>query len=130
MERQGGAIRPRTERCAEIDRPPFALGLGAWEAYDVSQNPDLTDAARKAEYARIGGGTTGGLTGAAIGGGIGALFGGFGAVPGAFIGGTLGDWAGRELAGSKIVIENILHLDGREVARSVNEQNSRDGRRQ
>ena len=107
---------------------PFALGLGAWDAFDVSQNPDLNDAARMTEYGRIGGSTAGGLTGAAIGGGIGSLFGGFGAIPGAFIGGAVGDWAGGR--GGKIVIENILHIDGREVARSVNKHNAEDGRRQ
>jgi len=109
---------------------PLALGLGAWEAFDVSQNPDLADAARKTEYSKIFGGTTGSLTGAAIGGGIGALFGGFGAVPGAMIGGALGDWAGREIGGGEFVIHNVLNIDGREVAKAVNKQNINDSRRQ
>ena len=103
--------------------------FGAYEAYDVSKNKDLTDSARATEYSKIVGGVTGGTVGATVGGMVGGIFGGVGAIPGAMIGGAVGDWAGRELGGSKIVIENVLHIDGKEVARTVNEHNARDARR-
>ena len=103
--------------------------LGVYEAYDVSQNKDLTDSARSTEYSKIVGGVTGGTIGAAAGGAVGGLFGGLGAIPGTMVGGAIGDWAGRELGGSKIVIQNVLHIDGKEVARSVNEHNARDAKR-
>lgn len=111
---------------------PIALALGAYDAYNVSQNSQLNAEAKKTEYGRIAGGAAGGLGGAAIGAGIGAWFGGVGAIPGALIGGAIGNWLGEKagkVATEKIVVQNTITLDGRVVAEQVQEHMRDAGRR-
>lgn len=122
---------------------PLAVGLGAWEAYQVSGDEALTEEQKKKAYGKVAGGATGGLVGAGIGGGIGALFGGVGAVPGAMLGGAIGNIIGEKIAewmqeeksvmdGYKeqpTVLHNNIYISGEQVAAAVNEIISRQARR-
>ncbi len=122
---------------------PLAVGMGAWNAYEISGDNDLSAGQKRDAYGRIAAGTAGGLVGAGIGGGIGALFGGFGALPGAMIGGAIGNVIGEKIAawlqkeksvtdgytGPPIVLHNNINLSGEQIATAVNEFNARTSRR-
>lgn len=106
---------------------PLAVGMGAWEAYQVSADDQATDKQKKEAYGKIAGGTAGGLIGAGIGGGIGALFGGFGAIPGALVGGAIGDIIGEKIAVwmQKEPVRVIVDVQNGNIVASVNESNAR-----
>lgn len=138
LGRMGGGARGALKFGA-----PLAVGLGAWSAYQVAGDDDLSAAQRRDAYGRIAGGAGGGVVGAGLGGAIGALFGGFGAVPGAMIGGALGNVIGEKIAEwmqrdksvmdgytpPPIVVQTSINLSGEQIAAAVNEVNARGGRR-
>lgn len=112
---------------------PVALAMGAWDAYQVSQEKELTDGQRVNAYVGVGGRTAGALGGAALGGAVGALFGGVGAVPGAMIGGALGDVIGGKIAEwlskDNLRVKVDVDVKNGNIVAAVNEANSREARR-
>lgn len=129
-----------------------ALAFGAYDAYGVATNDELSAQEKKDQYKRVAGGTAGSIVGGVAGGAIGAFFGGAGAIPGAMIGSTLGGMLGDWLAKpEKSVIDNYaandhlaekivagikaqplnvqIDLDGQQIASAVNAVNTKDSRR-
>lgn len=121
---------------------PLAVGLGAWDAYQISSDDSITEKQKNDAYGKVAGGTVGGLVGAGIGGSIGALFGGVGAIPGAMVGGAIGDIIGEKIAAwmqqEKSVMSDfkerepvrvIVDVQHGNITAWVNEANTRTARR-
>lgn len=80
---------------------PLAVGLSAYEAYQVSQDEALTSEQKTTEYSKIGGKTVGALAGAKAGAVLGAIGGPVGSVIGGLLGGIGGFFLGEK--GGEIV---------------------------
>lgn len=80
---------------------PLAVGLGAYEAYQVAQDEALTSEQKTTEYSKIGGKTVGALAGAKAGAVLGAIGGPVGSVIGGLLGGIGGFFLGEK--GGEIV---------------------------
>ena len=130
-------------------------GMAAIDIVQTENNPTLTRAQKNIADAEAVGGATGGTAGALMGGALGtAVLPVIGTAIGAALGGLIGWWSGSngakgvassiwgpspESADSarKLVVEDkgtisvetTLNLDGREVARVVNEHNAAEAKR-
>lgn len=80
---------------------PLAVGLSAYEAYQVAQDEALTSEQKTTEYSKIGGKTVGALAGAKAGAVLGAIGGPVGSVIGGLLGGIGGFFLGEK--GGEIV---------------------------
>lgn len=80
---------------------PLAVGLGAYEAYQVAQDDALSSEQKTTEYSKIGGKTVGALAGAKAGAVLGAIGGPVGSVIGGLLGGIGGFFLGEK--GGEIV---------------------------
>lgn len=80
---------------------PLAVGLSAYEAYQVSQDDALSSEQKTTEYSKIGGKTVGALAGAKAGAVLGAIGGPVGSVIGGLLGGIGGFFLGEK--GGEIV---------------------------
>lgn len=80
---------------------PLAVGLSAYEAYQVSQDEALSSEQKTTEYSKIGGKTVGALAGAKAGAVLGAIGGPVGSVIGGLLGGIGGFFLGEK--GGEIV---------------------------
>lgn len=84
---------------------PLAVGIGAYEAYNVSKDENLSSEKKVVEYSKIGGKTAGALAGAKVGAAMGAFGGPVGVAIGGLIGGISGYFLGEkggEIAGDLI----------------------------
>ncbi len=137
---------------------PWALGAtAAWDIANTEANPSLTRAQKNIAHSETYGALGGALSGAAMGAAAGTAVPVIGNLIGGIVGGLLGWWAGgqagrgagqmlfgpsqpspetlqaaHQLAQPRqenIKIESVLHVDGREIARAVNEYNKIDSRR-
>lgn len=129
-----------------------ALAFGAYDAYSVATNADLSAQEKSDNYKRVAGGTVGSIAGGIAGGAIGSFFGGVGAIPGTMIGSTLGGMAGEWLSTpEKSVMDNYaandhlaqkivdgiknqplnltVNLDGQQISSTVNDVNRQESRR-
>jgi len=131
-------------------------GLAAWDIYSTEKNTTLTRAQKNIANSQTYGATGGALAGMAAGAAVGSVVPVVGTAAGALLGGALGWWAGgkagqgagkllfgggpsedtkqgaRELARPRqetFKFESVLHLDGREVARAVNQYNTTESLR-
>lgn len=80
---------------------PLAVGLSAYEAYQVAQDDALSSEQKTTEYSKIGGKTVGALAGAKAGAILGAIGGPVGSVIGGLLGGIGGFFLGEK--GGEIV---------------------------
>lgn len=80
---------------------PLAVGLSAYEAYQVAQDDALSSEQKTTEYSKIGGKTVGALAGAKAGAVLGAIGGPVGSVIGGLLGGIGGFFLGEK--GGEIV---------------------------
>ena len=80
---------------------PLAVGLSAYEAYQVAQDEALSSEQKTTEYSKIGGKTVGALAGAKAGAVLGAIGGPVGSVIGGLLGGIGGFFLGEK--GGEIV---------------------------
>jgi hypothetical protein len=132
-----------------------AAGLAAWGIYSTEKNDTLTRAQKNIANSGTYGATGGALAGAAMGAAAGSVVPVIGTTIGGLLGGAFGWWAGgkagREVGNrafggpsgetvqgaqqliqpreENIKFESVLHLDGREVARVVNDYNKIDSLR-
>jgi hypothetical protein len=84
---------------------PLTLGIGAYEAYNVSKDEKLSSEQKTTEYSKIGGKTAGALAGAKAGAMVGSIGGPIGAAIGGVVGGIGGYFLGEkggELVGDVI----------------------------
>ncbi len=138
---------------------PWALGAtAAWDIYSTEKDATLTRAQKNIAHSETYGATGGALAGAAMGAAAGTVVPGLGNLIGGLVGGILGWWAGgkagkyvgnaafggpaqpapatlqaaHQLAQPRqetIKFETVLHLDGREIARAVNQYNKSESLR-
>jgi len=88
--------------------PGANVMLGAYDAYEIINDEEATQAEKERALSETGGGmagaSAGASAGAAAGAAVGSFFFGVGAVPGAFIGGLIGGglgyWGGSEAGGA------------------------------
>lgn len=101
------AVKPTSKLAAvgkgagKVLGAPLAVGLGAYEAYQVSQDEALSSEQKTTEYSKIGGKTVGALAGAKAGAVLGAIGGPVGSVIGGLLGGIGGFFLGEK--GGEIV---------------------------
>lgn len=112
------AVKPTSKLAAvgkgagKVLGAPLAVGLGAYEAYQVSQDEALSSEQKTTEYSKIGGKTVGALAGAKAGAVLGAIGGPVGSVIGGLLGGIGGFFLGEK--GGEIVgdlINKVLPSD-------------------
>lgn len=154
----GGAGRPRDERgrfikptakgqtTAALKRGAKASGpiVLAESAIDViaTERSDMSRSEKNAAHMGTAGGVAGGVAGAAAGAAIGSFVPIVGTAVGTVLGAALGYFGhnigedlGQKLGDlvfkdeSTVRVENVLQVDGRELARAVNEVNGRDASR-
>lgn len=101
------AVKPTSKLAAvgkgagKVLGAPLAVGLGAYEAYQVSQDDALSSEQKTTEYSKIGGKTVGALAGAKAGAVLGAIGGPVGSIIGGLLGGIGGFFLGEK--GGEIV---------------------------
>lgn len=77
--------------------PGLSIALAGMDAYNISQDTEMTDREKTVEYAGVGGALAGAGAGAAGGAALGTmLFPGVGTAVGGFLGGILGAYLGEE----------------------------------
>ena len=98
---------------------PVAVGMGVLNHNQIQADQSLTQDQKNIAQSGNVGGTVGALAGAYYGAALGAPFGGFGAIPGAVIGGGLGYWGGSSVAeagmSAQIAYQNQVESD-RQIA--------------
>lgn len=102
-----------TKGAGRVLGAPLAVGLSAYEAYQVSQDGSLSSEQKTTEYSKIGGKTVGALAGAKAGAVLGAIGGPVGSVIGGLLGGIGGFFLGEK--GGEIVgdlINKVLPSSG------------------
>lgn len=113
------AVKPQSKIAAvgkgagRVLGAPLAVGLGAYEAYQVAQDDALSSEQKTTEYSKIGGKTVGALAGAKAGAVLGAIGGPVGSVIGGLLGGIGGFFLGEK--GGEIVgdlINKVLPTSG------------------
>ncbi|GFK94419.1 hypothetical protein NNJEOMEG_02264 [Fundidesulfovibrio magnetotacticus] len=134
--------------------PWLSAGVAAWDIYQTENDSTLTRAQKNVKNSETYGETGGALAGAAMGAAVGsavplvgtALGALLGGLAGWFSGGMAGRGVGNMLWGPSqetteaarqlvvedrgvIKVESVLKLDGREVARVVNDHNASEARR-
>lgn len=147
---RGAGLLTRAAKAA----PWMLAGTAAWDIYQTETNPALTRAQKNINNTETYGATGGALAGMAGGAALGSAVPVLGTALGAVIGGLLGWWAGGKAgketgnmlygpssetmeAAKKLVVEDrgtikvetTLNVDGRELAKVVNEHNSYEAAR-
>jgi len=85
---------------------PLAVGLGGYEAYNVSKDEKLTKDEKAVEYSKIGGKTAGTLAGAKLGVMLGAPGGPIGMAIGGILGGVGGYFLGEK--GGEVISNAVV----------------------
>lgn len=93
---KGGFLQGAKSIGAKALGAPLTVGIGAYEAYNVSKDEKLSPEQKTIEYSKIGGKTAGALAGAKAGAMIGAIGGPIGAAIGGVIGGIGGYFLGEK----------------------------------
>jgi len=93
---KGGFLQGAKNIGAKALGAPLTLGIGAYEAYNVSKDEKLSSEQKTIEYSKIGGKTAGALAGAKAGAMVGAIGGPIGAAIGGVIGGIGGYFLGEK----------------------------------
>lgn len=93
---KGGLLQGAKSIGAKALGAPLTVGIGAYEAYNVSKDEKLSSEQKTIEYSKIGGKTAGALAGAKAGAMIGAIGGPIGAAIGGVVGGIGGYFLGEK----------------------------------
>lgn len=93
---KGGFLQGAKSIGAKALGAPLTVGIGAYEAYNVSKDEKLSSEQKTIEYSKIGGKTAGALAGAKAGAMMGSIGGPIGAAIGGVIGGIGGYFLGEK----------------------------------
>lgn len=140
---EAGAAGSATGRAGAFKAGAKAGGLlalaGAGVNAVMTESSDMSRAEKNAAHMGTAGGAVGTMAGTAVGAALGSVVPvvgtAIGGVLGGMAGGWLGDMLGQKLGDlifkdeSTVRVESVVQVDGRELARAVNEVNGRDAAR-